>query len=50
MTKTVEDNALALEAVAGSDDIDTRHPSPTVGAYRQNMRKGPGGLKVGVCA
>lgn len=48
MTRTVEDNALALEAVAGSDGIDTRHPSPTVGAYRQIMRRSPRGLKLGV--
>jgi len=48
ITATVEDNALALAAVAGSDGIDTRHAAPVVGDYLSIMRQSPKGLRIGV--
>ena len=48
MTATVEDNALMLEVLAGPDGLDPRqygfHPKP----YRDLMREGAGGLRIGV--
>jgi amidase len=48
MTANVEDNALLLEVVAGSDGIDTRHAAPVTANYREIMRMGIRGLRIGV--
>jgi aspartyl-tRNA(Asn)/glutamyl-tRNA(Gln) amidotransferase subunit A len=47
-TKTVEDNALILQATAGQDDHDATTPPKEVPDYRKNIKGGVKGLKIGV--
>lgn len=49
ITKTVEDSAILLGAIAGRDKNDgTTSPRPVLD-YIKNLKKGVKGLKVGVC-
>ncbi len=50
MTRTVADNALFLEVLAGGDGIDTRQstPSPKVHPYTKALGQGAKGLKIAV--
>jgi amidase len=50
MTKTVADNALMLEVMAGSDWRDPQwvRTEPTAGAYTAAAGQGVGGLRIGV--
>jgi amidase len=48
MTKTVSDNALLLEALAGADGLDPRQYAPKVAEYTKALGKGAKGLKIGV--
>ncbi|MDK6233334.1 Asp-tRNA(Asn)/Glu-tRNA(Gln) amidotransferase subunit GatA [Aerococcus sanguinicola] len=48
MTRTVEDNAIILEAIAGHDDHDSTTADLTVPKYSQNLDDGIEGLKVAV--
>ncbi|MEY2336521.1 amidase [Acidithiobacillus ferrianus] len=53
MTNTVEDNAILLEVLAGSDGLDPRQPSPCsyqskYGEYTKNLESGVAGLKIAV--
>jgi amidase len=51
ITATVEDNALLLECIAGSDPLDPRTAgTPPPGDYRAAMGKGISGLSIGVVA
>ena len=51
ITASVEDNALLLECIAGADCLDPRTAdTPIPGDYRAAMRKGIGGLSIGVVA
>jgi Asp-tRNA(Asn)/Glu-tRNA(Gln) amidotransferase A subunit family amidase len=48
MTRTVEDAAIVLDAIAGYDpaDPDSRHSSPT--SYREALNRNTAGLRVGI--
>ncbi len=46
MTRTVEDNALMLEVIAGPDGYDPRQYSPKVQKYSQMLGGGVKGLKI----
>jgi aspartyl-tRNA(Asn)/glutamyl-tRNA(Gln) amidotransferase subunit A len=48
MTRTVEDAAIVLDAIAGYDpaDPDSRHSSPT--SYREAINRNTAGLRVGI--
>ncbi len=48
MTRTVEDAAIVLDAIAGYDpaDPDSRHSSPT--SYREAIHRNTTGLRVGI--
>ncbi len=46
MTQTVEDNALLLEVIAGSDGIDPRQRLCTTSAYRDALGKSVSGLRI----
>ena len=48
MTKTVKDNALMLEVLAGPDGYDPRQYAPKVQKYTQALEGGAKGLKVAV--
>ena len=50
MTRTVEDNALMLEVLAGPDGIDTRMstPTPKVHRYTKALGQGAKGMKFAV--
>jgi amidase len=48
MTATVEDNALLLETVAGADGVDPRQAAPVTAPYREIMRSGARGLRIGL--
>lgn len=48
MTKTVEDNAIMLEAIAGYDAKDSWSSSQVVTSYRKHIRDGVRGLRVGL--
>lgn len=48
MTRTVADNALMLEVLAGPDGMDPRQYAPKVSAYTEALGKGVKGLKIGV--
>jgi amidase len=48
MTRTVEDNALLLEVVAGRDGLDPRQYEPRTANYTAAIGGGVKGLKIGV--
>ena len=48
MTTTVADNALLLEAIAGSDGLDPRQYAPRVDRYTTALGKGVSGLRIGI--
>lgn len=48
MTRTVKDNALLLEVIAGADGYDSRQIAPIVQCYTRDLDKGIKGLRVGV--
>jgi amidase len=48
MTKTVRDNALMLEVIAGADGLDPRQYSPKVDKYTSALGRGASGLRVGI--
>jgi amidase len=48
MTATVEDNALLLEVIAGEDGLDPRQYGARSRPFRDAMRRGAKGLKIGV--
>jgi aspartyl-tRNA(Asn)/glutamyl-tRNA(Gln) amidotransferase subunit A len=47
MTRTVADNALMLEAIAGHDPLDPGSAKVARGAYRDNLEDGVQGLRIG---
>ncbi|AOY91823.1 amidase [Cupriavidus sp. USMAA2-4] len=48
MTRTVADNALLLEVIAGPDGLDPRQYAPRVARYTEALGKGVAGLRIGV--
>jgi len=48
ITRTVADNALMLEVMAGSDDLDPRQSGAPAQPYTQALAKGVAGLRIGV--
>jgi amidase len=48
MTKTVRDNALLLEVLAGEDGLDPRQYAPKTAEYTQALEGGVRGLRIGV--
>ena len=48
MTGNVRDNALMLEAMAGSDGVDPRQYDVETHAYSELLEGGVGGMKIGV--
>lgn len=51
MSRTVADNALMLEAIAGPDGLDPRQGAQAVAKpYREALGQGAAGLKIGVLA
>ncbi len=48
MTKTVEDSALLLQAIAGHDDRDSTCLNETVPDYASELKKDLNGLKIGM--
>ena len=48
ITRTVADNALMLEVVAGPDGLDPRQCGASAQPYTQALAKGTAGLRVGV--
>jgi amidase len=48
MTKTVRDNALLLEVLAGADGLDPRQYAPKVSSYTEALGGGVKGLRIGV--
>lgn len=48
MTKSVSDNALLLEVIAGADGLDPRQYAPRTAAYTESLSEGIRGLKIGV--
>jgi amidase len=48
MTRSVRDNALLLEAIAGADGYDSRQRAPVTHAYSQLLGGGVAGLRIGV--
>jgi amidase len=48
MTKTVRDNALLLEVIAGPDGIDSRQRGVPAGRYTEALDGGVRGLRIGV--
>jgi amidase len=48
MTATVEDNALLLEVIAGPDGLDPRQRGAEAKPYREGLRGGISGLRIGV--
>jgi aspartyl-tRNA(Asn)/glutamyl-tRNA(Gln) amidotransferase subunit A len=47
MTRTVEDNALMLEAIAGHDPLDPGSAAVPTGHYRAALDRGAKGLRIG---
>ncbi len=47
MTRTVEDNALMLEAIAGHDPLDPGSAAVPSGHYRAALDRGAKGLRIG---
>src|SRR5260370_5574841 len=47
MTKTVRDNALLLEVLAGADGLDPRQYAPKVSSYTEALGGGVKGLRIG---
>jgi amidase len=48
MTKTVRDNALLLEVIAGPDGIDSRQRGVPAGRYTEALDGGVKGLRIGI--
>lgn len=48
MTRTVADNALLLEVIAGEDGLDPRQYAPKVDKYTAALGRGVKGMKIGV--
>jgi aspartyl-tRNA(Asn)/glutamyl-tRNA(Gln) amidotransferase subunit A len=48
MTRTVEDNAIVLQAIAGADRLDASCSSEPVPDYRASLGAGAKGLRVGL--
>jgi amidase len=48
MTRTVRDNALLLEVLAGPDGLDPRQHAPKVTPYLETLEDGVGDLRIGV--
>jgi amidase len=48
MTRTVRDNALLLEVIAGEDGFDPRQYAPKVTPYLATLDDGADGLRIGV--
>ena len=48
MTRTVADNALMLEVIAGKDPLDPRQGEVVVGSYTADLERGVEGLRIGV--
>src|SRR6195952_2931939 len=48
MTRTVYDNALLMEVLAGADGLDPRQYSPKVAEYTKALEGGAKGLRIGV--
>jgi amidase len=48
MTRSVADNALLLEVIAGDDGLDPRQYSPRVAEYTTALRQDAAGLSIGV--
>jgi amidase len=48
MTRTVADNALLLEVLAGPDGLDPRQYAPRTAEYTQALGRGVSGLRIGV--
>ena len=48
MTQNVRDNAVMLKAIAGEDGLDPRQYDPQVDDYPGSLRRGAGGLRIGV--
>jgi len=48
MTRSVADNALLLEVIAGDDGLDPRQYSPRVAEYTAALRQDAAGLSIGV--
>jgi amidase len=48
MTRTVRDNALLLEVIAGEDGLDPRQYSPKTAEYTKALEAGVRGLKIGI--
>ena len=48
MTRTVRDNALLLEVLAGPDGLDPRQYAPKVTPYLETLEHGVKGLRIGV--
>jgi len=48
MTRTVADNALLLEVLAGPDGLDPRQYAPRTAEYTRALGQGVKGLKIGV--
>src|SRR5688572_24101925 len=46
MTRTVKDNALMLEVIAGPDGYDPRQYSPKVSKYTQEIESGVQGMRI----
>jgi len=50
MTRTVEDNALLLDVIAGEDDFDMRQKGVRKGDFLSEIRAGVAGMRIGVLA
>lgn len=48
MTRTVADNALLLEAIAGADGLDPRSRAPVVHRYTEALERDVAGMRIGV--
>ena len=48
MTRTVEDNALLLEVLAGPDGLDPRQYGGASKPYREALGRGANGLRIGI--
>ena len=48
MTRTVADNALMLEVIAGEDGLDPRQYAPKVYRYTEALGRGVRGLRIGM--
>ena len=48
MTRSVRDNAVMLQAIAGADGLDPRQYEPQVDDYTGAIGRGAGGLRIGV--